>query len=86
MLEQARQRTAAFQTRLKDAGIDVAVITDESSIGYLAGFWGYLSVEFGRPTFLIVRPDCLTVSRTSRVLFHRHKYRWRDRTHPSMPK
>ena len=57
MLEQARTRTAEFQSRLHDAGIDVAILTDESSIAYLAGFWGYLSVEFGRPTFLIVRPD-----------------------------
>ncbi len=57
MLDQARQRTLDFQNRLKDAGIDVAVITDESSIAYLAGFWGYLSVEFGRPTFLLVRPE-----------------------------
>ncbi len=57
MLDQARQRTTEFQSRLKDSGIDIAVITDESSIGYLAGFWGYLSVEFGRPTFLLVRPD-----------------------------
>ncbi|MGI9405457.1 MAG: M24 family metallopeptidase, partial [Hyphomicrobiaceae bacterium] len=57
MLDQARERTVEFQRRLKDAGIDTAVMTDESSIAYLAGFWGYLSVEFGRPTFLIVRPD-----------------------------
>ena len=57
MLEQARLRTGEFQRRLKDAKIDVAVLTDESSIAYLAGFWGYLSVEFGRPTFLIVRPE-----------------------------
>ncbi|MEZ5926285.1 MAG: Xaa-Pro peptidase family protein [Hyphomicrobiaceae bacterium] len=57
MLDQARQRTAEFQRRLGDAGIDVAVITDESSIAYLAGFWGYLSVEFGRPTFLVLRRD-----------------------------
>ena len=57
MLDQARQRTAEFQSRLRTAGIDVAIITDESSIGYLAGFWGYLSVEFGRPTFLILRPE-----------------------------
>ena len=57
MLEQARQRTAEFQSRLRDAGIDLAILTDESSIAYLAGFWGYLSVEFGRPTFLLVRPD-----------------------------
>jgi len=54
MLKQARQRTLEFQSRLKDNGIDIAIITDESSIAYLAGFWGYLSVEFGRPTFLIV--------------------------------
>ncbi len=57
MLDQARQRTIEFQSRLKDADIDLAIITDESSIAYLAGFWGYLSVEFGRPTFLLVRPD-----------------------------
>ena len=56
MLEQARQRTQEFQTRLRDAKTDIALITDESSIAYLAGFWGYLSIEFGRPTFLIVRP------------------------------
>ncbi len=57
MLDQTRQRTIDFQSRLKDAGIDLAIITDESTIAYLAGFWGYLSVEFGRPTFLLVRPD-----------------------------
>jgi Xaa-Pro dipeptidase len=57
MLEQARQRTREFQSRLGDAGIDLAILTDESSIAYLAGFWGYLSVEFGRPTFLLLRPD-----------------------------
>ena len=57
MLDQARQRTREFQNRLRDAGIDVAILTDESSIAYLAGFWGYLSVEFGRPTFLLIRPD-----------------------------
>ena len=57
MLEQARQRTALFQKKLQEAGIDTAILTDESSIAYLAGFWGYLSVEFGRPTFMVVRSD-----------------------------
>jgi Xaa-Pro aminopeptidase len=57
MLDQARQRTREFQSRLGAAGIDLAILTDESSIAYLAGFWGYLSVEFGRPSFLLVRPD-----------------------------
>ncbi|PWE30616.1 aminopeptidase P family protein [Maritimibacter sp. 55A14] len=57
MLDEARARCARFQTRLKDAGIDLALITDEASIAWLAGFWGYLSVEFGRPTFLLLRAD-----------------------------
>ncbi len=61
MLEQARQRTEEFQSRLQDAGIDLAIVTDESSIAYLAGFWGYLSVEFGRPTFLLLRPQSAPV-------------------------
>lgn len=35
MLDQARQHTSEFQFRLKDAGIDTALIADESSIAYL---------------------------------------------------
>ncbi len=57
MLEQARLRTTQFRHRLQENGIDTALVTDESSIAYLAGFWGYLSVEFGRPTFLLIRPE-----------------------------
>ena len=55
MLEEAKARTARLQARMKDLGISQAVFTDESSIAYLAGFWGYLGIEFGRPTMLIVR-------------------------------
>ncbi len=54
MLDEAIARTAALQSRLKDAGITHAVFTSESSIAYLAGFWGYLGIEFGRPTMLVV--------------------------------
>jgi len=61
VLDEAKQRTAAFQDRMAQEGIDVAVLTDESSIAYFAGFWGYLGVEFGRPTFLILRPDSAPV-------------------------
>jgi len=57
MLDEAKTRTAEFQRRLMDEGISLAVITDESSIAYLAGFWGYLGVEFGRPTMLVIRPE-----------------------------
>ncbi|NVO55016.1 aminopeptidase P family protein [Rhodobacteraceae bacterium B1Z28] len=54
MLEEAKIRTQILQSRMKDEGIRKAVFTDESSIAYLAGFWGYLGIEFGRPTMLVV--------------------------------
>ena len=57
MKDAMQQRTLEFQQRLKDDGIDVAIITDEDSIAWFAGFWGYLGVEFGRPTMLVVPAD-----------------------------
>ena len=54
MLREAQARTEALQARMSDLGIDRVIFTDESSIAYLAGFWGYLGIEFGRPTMLIV--------------------------------
>lgn len=55
MLEEAQKRTLLLQQRMKEQGIDQAVFTDESSIAYLAGFWGYLGIEFGRPSMLVVK-------------------------------
>ncbi len=57
MHQAMQQRTFEFQRRLKDDGIDVAIITDEDSIAWFAGYWGYLGVEFGRPTMLVVPAD-----------------------------
>ena len=54
MLEEARQRTHSLQSRMRENSIPLAIFTDESSIAYLAGFWGYLGIEFGRPTMLVV--------------------------------
>ncbi|MFW8637343.1 M24 family metallopeptidase [Cribrihabitans pelagius] len=54
MLDEAKKRTLDLQDRMRQAGIAKAVFTDESSIAYLAGFWGYLGIEFGRPTMLVV--------------------------------
>ena len=54
MLEEAKTRTLNLQARMQDLGIERAVFTDESSIAYLAGFWGYLGIEFGRPSMLVV--------------------------------
>ncbi len=55
MLEEARKRTAALQQSMRDQRIECAVFTDESSMAYLAGFWGYLGVEFGRPSMVVVK-------------------------------
>jgi len=54
MLTQSRLRTRNLQEQMQQAGIQKAVFTNESSIAYLAGFWGYLGIEFGRPTMLVV--------------------------------
>ena len=55
MLKEAITRTEILQSRMKELGITHAVFTSESSIAYLAGFWGYLGIEFGRPTMLVIR-------------------------------
>ena len=57
MLVEAKTRTLSLQHRMNELGIKKAVFTDESSIAYLAGFWGYLGIEFGRPTMLVVNAD-----------------------------
>lgn len=51
------KRTLALQARLKDAGIDWAVLTDPDSIAYFGGYWNYLGMEFGRPTLMLVPSD-----------------------------
>jgi len=67
MLEQARIRTIELQARMREAGIHKAIFTAESSIAYLAGFWGYLGIEFGRPSMLIIDVDELPVVITPRL-------------------
>lgn len=57
MLQEAHQRTNALRAKMSEMGIACAVLTEESSIAYLAGFWGYLGIEFGRPTMLVVYAD-----------------------------
>lgn len=57
MLEEARLRTKKFQQTMVERNINVVVLSDESSIAYFAGFWGYLGIEFGRPTFLVLKRD-----------------------------
>nr|WP_241482563.1 Xaa-Pro peptidase family protein [Leisingera sp. ANG-M7] len=46
-----------FQAKLAEAGIDVALITDDDNVYYLTGYYDYLHMEFGRPTILVVPKD-----------------------------
>lgn len=57
MKEILTARTCEFQRRLADDGIDIAILSDEDSISWLGGFWGYLGIEFGRPTMMLVPRD-----------------------------
>lgn len=52
-----QSRIDDFRERLAQAGIDVALITDDDNIYYLTGYHGYLHMEFGRPTILAVPLD-----------------------------
>lgn len=52
-----RDRLNRFQLRLAEAGIDVALITDDDNVYYLTGYYDYLHMEFGRPTILVVPKD-----------------------------
>lgn len=52
-----RKRTVELQGRLKDDGIGVGLITDEDSIYFFSGYHGYLHMDFGRPTILVVPSD-----------------------------
>ena len=47
-------RVTELQERMADDHIDMIVIQDRDSIYFLADFWDYLAMEFGRPTLLVV--------------------------------
>ncbi len=50
-------RMDSLRARLRAAGIDVALITDDDNVYYLTGYYDYLHMEFGRPTILVVPVD-----------------------------
>ncbi len=46
-------RMAELRRRMREAGVDVALITDDDVVYYLTGYYDYLHMEFGRPTILV---------------------------------
>ena len=51
------QHLQLLRSELAQAGIDVAIITDDDSVYYYSGYYDYLHMEFGRPTLLMVACD-----------------------------
>ena len=47
-------RISKLKERLTEAGIDIALISDDDSVYYYSGYYDYLHMDFGRPTLLIV--------------------------------
>lgn len=54
MNDSLQQRVLEFQRRISDMNIDVALIDDADNIYFLSAYWGYLSMDFGRPTMVVV--------------------------------
>lgn len=57
MLDSTRRHTAVLQEAMAEQGVDLAILADADTIAYFGGFWGYLGVEFGRPTLMLVPRD-----------------------------
>lgn len=47
-------RMTEFRRRLGEAGLSLALVTDDDSVYYLTGYYDYLAMDFGRPTILAV--------------------------------
>jgi len=49
-----QRRLAELQDRMGEDGLDLFVFNDADSIYYLAGYWGYLGMDFDRATLVVV--------------------------------
>lgn len=59
-----QDRAIELQRRMADEHVDVMLLSDPDSIYYISGYWGYLGIEFGRPTLIVVPRvgDCTIVT------------------------
>lgn len=59
-----QKRTAEFQRRLADDRVEVALIYDPDNLYYLSAYWGFLGMQFGRPTLMVVpgSGDCAIIT------------------------
>mgnify|MGYP000505651986 CR=1 FL=1 len=64
MNEVFQKRSNTFQSRLVEVGVDTGLIFDTDNIYYLSAYWGYLGIQFGRPTLLVIpnEGDCSIIT------------------------
>ena len=48
------KRVAELQGRMSEAKADLFIVADPDSVFYFCGFWGYLGMDYGRPTLLAI--------------------------------
>ena len=57
VMDMFQRRLSDFRKAMAEAGLDIAVITDDDNVYYLSGYYDYLHMEFGRPTILVVQRE-----------------------------
>ncbi len=54
MFNLQKKRIIEFQTRIVAENIDLAIVHDPDNIYFFSGFWGFLGMDFGRTTILVI--------------------------------
>ena len=57
MANRFERHALELQRRVADEGIDLLLLTDPDSVYYVSGYWGFLGVDWGRPTVIAVPAD-----------------------------
>ncbi|NIQ37178.1 MAG: M24 family metallopeptidase [Proteobacteria bacterium] len=54
MPESSQKRALLLQRRMAEKKADYVILSDPDTIYYMSGFWGYMGMELGRPTIVVV--------------------------------
>jgi Xaa-Pro aminopeptidase len=54
MSQTHQNRTQELQQRMTEDGVDIFVTDDPDSVFCFSGYWGYVGLELGRPTIIVI--------------------------------
>ena len=78
-----RRKTAEFQELMREKEIDVTLLIDEDSVFYFSGYHGYLSMNYGRPSIVVIpRQGEIALILPSLELNMARKQTWVENTVP----